>query len=520
MPTELEMVDVRVAGEITICRRGVSDVFEAAIDDALSGWVKVRRGKRTEQERVSLLRREDGRLVIPRGAVRQLNAAARSVGVSLRWASNVVAVPGCAVPFDDLGVSLRPYQRDGVDALLDRVQCLLRLPCGGGKTTIGAAALVRSGASAIVLAPTIDIVEQWRVTLERMGVGRVVTKWRPLAPGEVRIAIPSALRGLGDEDAAIRSAGVLVVDECHRAPADSWASVVARCPARFRWGLTATLDRADGLAWALPLLFGPVVEPATAEELIGAGWLVQPLVVPVLTGWAPPDRLRPAIAICSACGVERSIDPALDEAPCPRRGRPRCPGVLRPTGERDPILWGPAMAELARSEERTRLVMEFVEAAIATGRTVLALVPTVEAANRIADALVMRRVNVEALSGQDSRGRRRDVLAKLRDGRIAGLVSTRLADEGLDVPSLDLVVLAEPGRSKGRALQRAGRSMRPGGVRPIVLDLVDDGPEFESQWYARSRGYVAELGASCLASRAPMSHQRAMDLLRGTTGAG
>ena len=70
---------------------------------------------------------------------------------------------------------------------------------------------------------------------------------------------------------------------------------------------------------------------------------------------------------------------------------------------------------------------------------------------------------------------RRRILDDFRAGRLHVVVASTLADEGLDVPRLDRIVLAFPGRKRGRTAQRIGRLMRPHPDKSsaVLFDLID-----------------------------------------------
>jgi superfamily II DNA or RNA helicase len=100
----------------------------------------------------------------------------------------------------------------------------------------------------------------------------------------------------------------------------------------------------------------------------------------------------------------------------------------------------------------------------------------------------------------------------MRKGRTSVIIATQLADEGLDVPNLDCLILASGGRAAGRAIQRAGRIMRIADdkQKPIIFDLVDGGP-FKSQWRSRATAYKDHLDVS---AGAPVTPDQALYLLR------
>jgi superfamily II DNA or RNA helicase len=87
-----------------------------------------------------------------------------------------------------------------------------------------------------------------------------------------------------------------------------------------------------------------------------------------------------------------------------------------------------------------------------------------------------RRPGVSALAvGSLVKKARKVVIERMRGGDVRVLFATRLADEGLDIPNLDALVLLTPSRDAARTTQRAGRTLRavPGKPQPVIYDLVD-----------------------------------------------
>ena len=78
------------------------------------------------------------------------------------------------------------------------------------------------------------------------------------------------------------------------------------------------------------------------------------------------------------------------------------------------------------------------------------------------------------LDGNTPSGERSDAMTQFRDRRIQVLTNCALFDEGLDIPSLDGVILARPTQSLSRFLQMVGRALRPcaGKDRAIIIDLA------------------------------------------------
>jgi superfamily II DNA or RNA helicase len=474
-------------------------------------------------DRLCFLSEEPGEIEIPRGALSILRECAKRSGVELAFRSEVIARSSGRVPIADLGISLRPeYQPACVAAMVDGVQGVVRMPCGAGKTATAAAAAVHTGEATLVIVHTDDILNQWVRAFEVVGQrrARVVgagsrDDLSPLRPGEVAVCMVQTLGGILDEAGELlASAGVLIVDEAHRAPCASFARVIARCPARYRWALTATPDRPDGLGFMLDLLFGPVLYSISARSLIRWGYLRLPLVVPVDDGFEPSDRAYSWRRACPECSGVLSFAHGGKGSTGPLRcPRVACAGELA-EAERDRMVWHVAVEELASHRERIETVLTLARASSRAKRTALVLLPRVKAGVAVARTLSTEGISAASIDGGTARGTRRRRLDDVSSGRVSVLCAANLADEGLDLPSLDCGIFAGTGRDAGRARQRLGRLVRPGGAdRPILFDLVSRGSVFRGHWRERRDGYISEYGGAALHSPSPVSLAEALRLL-------
>jgi superfamily II DNA or RNA helicase len=127
------------------------------------------------------------------------------------------------------------------------------------------------------------------------------------------------------------------------------------------------------------------------------------------------------------------------------------------------------------------------------GRTVLVLVDRVELAVDLAGDLAEEGIRAAELVSSVAKTIRAKRLAAFRRGELKVLVATQLADEALDVPAIDCVILGSPSSSAGTVQQRIGRALRPrpGKATPEVWDLCDEGHQAAA--LVRQRLY-AELG--------------------------
>lgn len=471
-------------------------------------------------------------LLIPRGLITKFQALAKVARIIPTFISDVAWNDVPLAPVADFGIVPREYQAEIIDLLVEKRQGYVVLPCGGGKTTTGALALLRTRQAGIVLVPTVDLMTQWGDTFARalrgdrsriryIG-GGLGDDLRPLRPGEVAICVVSALYDLVRASAAagvrfLRSAGVLLADEAHHLAAEMWSYLTERCPARWRWGLTATPERGDGWTFILGVLLGPKLYELPATTLIDLGYLHRPTIVPVRSKWKPGAKDYWWMVRCPTCKLptkttwgawqeEELVCAQMRDTKGPKGGkvRERCGTPLPPStrATKDRLNWSTAVTNLSEDEERQALLVDLVIAAVDAERLALLLIGRKSVIGDLVSGIRTGGAQAEGVSsgaaGRDAK------IASLRRGTIDVLVATQLADEGLDVPALDCVVMGNPGRDKGRAQQRSGRACRPEGLPPIIYDVVDDSPEFEAQWAARARAYREAYGRACVVSNDPM----------------
>ncbi|MFN0122519.1 MAG: DEAD/DEAH box helicase family protein, partial [Blastocatellia bacterium] len=163
----------------------------------------------------------------------------------------------------------RPYQRESIDAWKQAGRRgVVILPTGAGKTFVAQMAIEMVGRSTLVVVPTIDLMNQWYDLLRasfRAEIGLIGGGY--FEQGAIVVTTyASAFRFMerkGDEF------GLLIFDECHHLPSDVYRYAAELSIAPFRLGLTATPEREDGAEDMLTRLIGPVVYRKEAQHLAG-----------------------------------------------------------------------------------------------------------------------------------------------------------------------------------------------------------------------------------------------------------
>ena len=183
--------------------------------------------------------------------------------------------------FEKAGFTLRDYQKQAVDAALACKWCqgVLVAPCGAGKTEIGMALIARLGRPALWITHTLDLAQlakeraQLRLGLDDREVAVISGKSKRLGTKLTIATVQSLYRMELDELA--RAVGVVIVDECHHVvnnpeSASMFAAVLRCLPARWRFGLTASDQRSDGLSETIFQVLGPrvaVIDPGQLEQI-------------------------------------------------------------------------------------------------------------------------------------------------------------------------------------------------------------------------------------------------------------
>ncbi|MGH8839353.1 MAG: DNA repair helicase XPB [Jiangellaceae bacterium] len=229
--------------------------------------------------------------------------------VKLGWPAEDLAgyVDGEAHPIAlvEDGWKLRPYQREAADGFWHGGSGVVVLPCGAGKTLVGAAAMARAGATTLVLVTNTVAARQWRDELVRRTsltedeIGEYSGAKKEIRPVTVATYQVMTTRRHGVythlELLDAHDWGLIVYDEVHLLPAPIFR-MTADLQARRRLGLTATLIREDGREDDVFTLIGPKRYDAPWREIENQGWIAPADCVEVRVTLTEGERLAYATA--------------------------------------------------------------------------------------------------------------------------------------------------------------------------------------------------------------------------------
>ena len=388
-------------------------------------------------------------------------------------------------------VSLRPYQEAALDAWsLAGCRGVVALPTGSGKTRVAEAAIARSRLRTLCLAPTRALVDQWRGVLASSYGGPVgcygdgVRVLQPVTVATFESAYRHMAR-LGDQF------DLVVVDEAHHLEQGEREEALEMAVARARLGLTATPSRDPAASRRRARLIGPVVYELGIADLAGT-YLAELEYVILPLDLTDQERRDYSACMAQFRPLYAALGPAASRGSAASRGGwAELSRLARLLPEGRQAL--DALRRARRLLAYTRAKADMLGALLQRHRTSRVLVFTAD--NPTAYA-VAREHLVAPLTCDVGRTERREVLRRFRDGELRALVSTRVLNEGLDVPDADVAVIVGGSAGAREHVQRVGRLLRPGdGKSAVVYELVTRGTLEVQQSRRRERGLAARVSA-------------------------
>lgn len=369
--------------------------------------------------------------------------------------------------------SLYAWQREALIAWSDAGQSgIVEAVTGTGKTRVGLSAIdaaVHDRRCAVVLVPTKELQRQWRAEL------------RPHFPSDVRIG----LLGDGHHDelpqhnvliAIVNSArmhpidapdgSLLVADECHRyASPENQLALLESYDQRL--GLTATLERPDGLEQELIDYFGPVCYRMGYAQALTDAVVAQFSLALIGSEMSMAEALRyeslsrriselfkqlmmhglPSAPFFVFLREVKKV--AEDALSSPARSCAR--EFLRSLFERKDLL--------ANSEAKLARAVALAPAMRVADRT-LVFTESMSMAEHVATRLQGLELSAAAIHSALQPEKRRTIFRRFRAGALKVIVAPRVLDEGIDVPAADLAVIVSASRTRRQMIQRMGRVLR------------------------------------------------------------
>ena len=332
------------------------------------------------------------------------------------------------------GITLRPYQIDAAKALILATRGVAKMATNSGKTEVFAGMLKVLDKKSLVVVHRKELLHQTADRLEkRLGhfVGKIGDGINQPSQG-VTVAMIQTLSNMIDKDYFkewISSNEVLIVDECHHASSNQMMDVLYKVPGMFRFGFSGTPLKEDELAdLKLKAITGKVEYDLPSKFLIDEGYSAVPTVY------------LHVIQSDSRAEWKEDYHSAYER-------------------------------QIVKGDNRNHKIIDLAKHRSGWGDVVLILVNRIEHGNMLA-------FETEGMysTGEHTTEHRQHMLEQMRKGVAGVYVATTIFDEGVDVPSINTLILAGGGKSNLKLIQRIGRGLRAKEGENVIEihDFIDD----------------------------------------------
>ena len=363
----------------------------------------------------------------------------------------------------------RPYQEDALTAWrAEGCRGVVVLPTGSGKTLVGALAIAEVELATLVVVPTIDLLRQWRQALAG-ALGRSLGEIAIYGGGAHEVG---PITVITYESAALhpellRRFGLLIFDECHHLPAQTYRQIAEGAFTPLRLGLSATPERADEEHLALDRLIGPEVYRRAPDELAAARYLASYNEQRLTVALSPEDaaRYEQARAAYSAYLRQRHI---VIASPADFQRKVLWASARDTEARAAMLAWREARSLAMNAPAKFALLEELF--ACHAGERVLVF----SEYNALVEE-VSQRFCIPQITHKTATEERRLILERFREGRYMRLVTGRVLNEGVDIPDCGVAIIVSGNATRREYIQRLGRVLRPKETRATLYELVTEG---------------------------------------------
>ncbi|MBA3250711.1 MAG: DEAD/DEAH box helicase [Geodermatophilaceae bacterium] len=363
------------------------------------------------------------------------------------------------IELDESEWTLRDYQRQAVDGFWAGGSGVVVLPCGAGKTLVGAAAMAEAKATTLILVTNTVAGRQWkreliaRTSLTEEEIGEYSGERKQIRPVTIATYQVMTTRRKGEyrhlELFSARDWGLIVYDEVHLLPAPIFR-LTADLQSRRRLGLTATLIREDGHEGDVFSLIGPKRYDAPWKDIEAQGWI------------APAD--------CTEVRVTLTDAERMAYAVAEPEGRYRV---------------------CATARTKLPVVQQLVERH--RGEQVLVIGAYLDQLGELGEAL-----GVPIIQGSTTNREREKLYAAFRTGEIPTLVVSKVANFSIDLPEASVAIqVSGTFGSRQEEAQRLGRVLRPKAdgkqahfYTVVARDTLDQDYAAHRQRFLAEQGYA------------------------------
>jgi len=323
---------------------------------------------------------------------------------------------------------LRKYQLKATRRVVKNQRGILALATNTGKTAIAAAALKAIDLPALHLAPNKDVLFQTQKDFhEFLGepIGSAVEG--KLVEEKIVVGLPQTATKFKKY---LKKVGAIIVDECQHMRANLWYNIVKACKnAPFRIGLSGTPYGDDIAERKLTGATGPIIYTISNKFMIKKGYSAEPIILFLKIEQPEIEYL--------------SYEKAYKQ------------GIVQSIARNQRIV-----EMCVAAEEKQKLILVF----------------EMEHGKRLLKLLSNQDIAAQFIHGSETMETRTKAKQRFKAGKLKTLIASTIFDEGVDIPNIEILIIASGWKTPMRFLQRVGRAMRQKEGKAnivIVADFLD-----------------------------------------------
>ncbi len=350
--------------------------------------------------------------------------------------------------------SLKPHQKSAIEVTSRKEFGVITAPAGSGKTVIGLKIIAEKQQPALIIVHRKQLLEQWVERIQAF-LGIPKNEIGRIGQGNAKIgkAITVAMiQSLGkyldkqETNEFALSFGIIIVDECHHIPAETFRNTISNFPSYYQYGLTATPFRKGNDGKIIFTHLGDIIADIKPQEI---------------------EKYKQAKIIVRETALDIPFNPKTD-----------------PFENLSKVL--------VHDSARNKLILGDISTELNKGRKAVIITERKEHIDALYQFL-KQSFEVVTLSGEDSESNRKAKWQILNSGNYQALITTgQFFGEGTDLQNASCLFLVYPFSFKGKLIQYIGRVQRSE-ITPVIYDYRDQKIEYLNRLFLKRNTYYRQL---------------------------
>jgi len=345
---------------------------------------------------------------------------------------------------------IRAMQQPAIDAFMQTKCGLLQLPCGFGKTILALYIISLLRKKTLVVVHKEFLMDQWieriQEFLPNARIGRIQGTIIDVANKDIVLGMLQSLSTKTYPREVFDDFGFTIIDETHHMGAEVFSNALFQIVTPFMLGLSATMERKDGMTKIFKMFLGEVLYSAQRETSDN-------IVVQMIK--------------------YKTMDAEFNETILNFKGQANYSSMIK---------------KICEYHSRTEFILTVLIHLLKPGsihRQIMILAHNKSILTYLYDAIVHRKL---ASVGYYIGGMNAADLKETETKQVV-IATYAMAEEALDIKSLNTLIMASP---KTDVTQAVGRILREKHGQPIIVDIVDSHETFGRQWAKRKKYYSSQ----------------------------